>query len=98
MTAKFKLTAKAKEDLKKIATYTFQKWEIEQRNLYLAQMDSCFTNIANNPNIGKKCDYIKQGYLKFPYGSHLLFYKKEEINTIAIIRILHKNMDIESKF
>lgn len=96
--AKFRLTAKAKDDLKKMATYTFYNWGIEQRNLYLAQMDDCFINIANNPDIGKKCDDIKAGYLKFPHGSHLLFYKRESVNTISIIRILHKSMDVESKF
>ena len=96
--AKFRLTAKAKEDLKQIAIHTYNNWGIKKRNLYLAQMDDCFNNLAENPDIGKKCDLVKHGYLKFPQGSHLLFYTKSDENIISIIRILHKNMDVESKF
>jgi toxin ParE1/3/4 len=53
--------------------------------------------LANAPLAGKACDYITNGYRKFPQGSHIIFYK-EGNKKIEVVRILHKNMDVESKF
>ncbi|MCP4702407.1 MAG: type II toxin-antitoxin system RelE/ParE family toxin [Gammaproteobacteria bacterium] len=94
----FKLTAKAKTDLKKIAIFTQKRWGRTQRNSYLLQFDQCFHLLADNPSIGSVCNYIKPGYRKFPQGSHLIFYLTDKNGCIEIIRILHKNMDVNSKF
>jgi toxin ParE1/3/4 len=53
-----------------------------------------FHRLADTPSIGQKCDYIKSNYQKFPQGSHIIFYKKVSNESIQIIRILHKSMDI----
>ena len=94
----FKLTNKAKSDLVKIAKYTEATWGREQRNLYLKEFDNAFHLILNTPLIGTECDYIKMHYLKFPQGSHIIFYREADKSNIEIIRILHKNMDVPSKF
>ncbi len=94
----FKLTSKAKTDLKKIAKFTQKQWGRSQRNSYLLQFDQCFHQLADNPSIGNPCDYIKIGYRKFPQGSHLIFYQIDAKGHIQIIRILHKNMDTNSSF
>jgi len=94
----FKLTTLAKCDLKKIAVFTEHQWGTEQRNHYLLQFDQCFQQLFENPSLGNACDYIKTGYRKHPQGSHLIFYRMGPSNTIEIIRILHKSMDISSKF
>ncbi|GMR16640.1 MAG: type II toxin-antitoxin system RelE/ParE family toxin [Gammaproteobacteria bacterium] len=94
----FKLTNKAKIDLVKIAKYTEAQWGREQRNLYLKQFDNIFHLILDKPLIGKECDYIKTHYRKFPQGSNIIFYKEADKSNIEIIRILHKNMDVSSKF
>ena len=93
----FKLTAKAKADLKNIAIYTEGKWGREQRNIYLKQFDDMFGTLSSAPELGAACDYIKLGYKKFPQGSHVIFYKIGSNAKIEIIRILHKRMDITSK-
>ena len=94
----FKLTNKAKRDLVKVAKYTEAQWGREQRNLYLKQFDNAFHLILDKPHIGKECDYIKIHYRKFPQGSHIIFYKEVDKSNIEIIRILHKSMDVPSKF
>lgn len=94
----FELTRKAKEDLTKVALFTEKRWGRDQRNLYIKQFDESFHLLAQSPSAGKQCDYIKDGYRKFPQGSHIIFYREGEKSKITIIRILHKNMDIESKF
>jgi len=94
----FELTKEAKEDLRKIAKYTEKRWGRNQRDLYIKQFDDDFHLLAESPPVGKQCDYIKNGYRKFPQGSHIIFYREGEKSKITIIRILHKNMDIEAKF
>jgi len=94
----FALTVEAKEDLRKIAKYTEKRWGRDQRNFYTKQFDDGFHFLAETPSVGKKCDYIKVGYRKFPQGSHIIFYREGTKSKIKIIRILHKNMDVESKF
>jgi len=94
----FELTREAKEDLRKIAKFTEKRWGREQRNLYTKQFDDGFHLLAESPSFGRPCDYIKDGYRKFPQGSHIVFYREGAKSKITIIRILHKNMDVESKF
>lgn len=94
----FRLTNKAKNDLIKIAKFTEARWGKEQRNLYLKQFDDAFHLLADKPKVGKECDFIIAGYRKFPQGSHIIFFTNVDECEIKIIRILHKNMDILSKF
>jgi toxin ParE1/3/4 len=93
----FELTRKAKQDLRKIAIYTENRWGRKQRYLYVKQFDDVFHFLADAPLVGKKCDYIKTGYRKFPQGSHIIFYREGTDTKITIIRILHKSMDVESR-
>lgn len=92
--SKFVVSKLAKEDLKSTARFTEKKWGREQRNFYLKQFDDTFFALAVNPEIGSPCDFIRKGYRRFPQGRHVIFYVLD--SDIRIIRILHKNMDIES--
>ena len=89
----FNLSVKAKQDLKDIAIFTESRWGRDQRNFYLKQIDSSFTLLANKLHLGKPCDEIIKGYWKFPHGSHMIFFKRTDADTILIVRILHKRMD-----
>ena len=94
---KFTLTHKAKADLKSIAVYTQRKWGREQRLICAKQFDDTFHMLAETPDTGNKCDFIKAGYRKFPCASHIIFYKTKPGTEIKIIRILHKRMDVRSQ-
>lgn len=91
----FILTNKARADLKSIATYTQRKWGKEQRRIYLKQFDDAFHLLANNPDVGTNCDFIKPGYRKFHNISHVIFYRSIGYTQVEIVRILHKRMDVE---
>lgn len=97
MIGSFTLTRKAKEDLKSIAAYTQKKWGREQRRIYAKQFDDVFHMLADNPDIGTSCDYIKKSYSKFPNSSHIIFYQTLKTGQIQIVRILHKRMDARSE-
>lgn len=58
----FKVSAGAKEDLKNIATYTQKRWGRAQRDIYLKQFDDTFHTLAESPELGTNCDFIKSGY------------------------------------
>ncbi len=94
----FTLTQSAKADLRSIARFTEKRWGLRQRNIYIKQFDDAFHILTETPAIGQNCDYIKEKYLKFPQGSHIIFYTVTIQLNIEIIRILHKNMDVNSNF
>lgn len=93
--AQFQLSKEAKNDLRAIALFTENRWGKNQRNLYIQQLDHAFSMLAQNPNLGVSCDFIREGYRKFPQGSHLIFYKQSADATVLVVRILHKSMDCE---
>lgn len=84
----FNLTTAAKTDLRDIALFTERRWGKEQRNIYLKQFDDSFWLLAENPDIGKSCDKIRDGYRKFPQGSHVIFYQQTGSQQIRVVRIL----------
>jgi toxin ParE1/3/4 len=92
----FTLTRRAKSDLKAIAKFTEKRWGKAQRNIYIKQFDTTFHLLSDTPRAGKSCDFIMKDYLKSPQGSHIIFYKTASDNTVEIVRILHKNMDVTS--
>lgn len=96
--ASFTLTQAALEDLKTIAAYTQQKWGKSQRRVYAQQFDNAFHLLADNQETGITCDYVRNGYRKFPNGSHVIFYRSVADDEIQIVRILHKRMDVASVF
>ena len=91
----FTLTRKARDDLKSIAAYTQRKWGKEQRRLYARQFDDAFHLLSDTPTLGNECDFIKQGYRKFPVASHVIFYHGVGSSAIEVVRILHKRMDVK---
>ena len=93
----FTLTTKAKADLKSIAKYTQRKWGKQQREIYVRQFDDTFHLLAENPDAGNKCDFIKPGYRKFPVVSHIVFYRSISQLEIEVVRILHKRMDAKER-
>ena len=93
---KFDLTRSAQADLKSIARFTQERWGVRQRNTYLKEVDQVFRTLAKNPLMGRSCDDIREGYRKFPHGSHVIFYKQLGEDELLIVRILHGTMDVES--
>ena len=93
----FALTHAAKSDLIAIAHCTEKTWGIAQRNSYLKQFDDLFHSLGRNPNTGITCDELREGYRKFPLGSHMVYYRNDQEVAVVIVRILHKSMDAEAK-
>ena len=95
---KFKISNEAQNDLENIWLYTFETWSIEQADRYYNLILDEIEFIAENPHLGKDYSYVRKEYLRSKVKSHFIFYQinlKEEL--VEIIRILHQQMDIESR-
>ena len=93
----FQLSQAAKSDLRVIAQFTEKRWGKTQRNIYIKQLDDAFTLLGKNIEARIDCDYIREGYRKFPHSSHVIYYKEGATSKIMIVRVLHKSMDVNSQ-
>jgi toxin ParE1/3/4 len=95
--AKYKLTNKAVEDLTNIWNYTFEKWSENQADTYYNMLLENCQHIADDPNIGKNYEGIKQDLYGLKVNRHIVFYRKSNSNPIEITRILHEQMDLKNR-
>lgn len=93
----FRITPRARDDLKEIGRYTLKIWGKKQCNIYLRDLNIRFQWLAQNPRLGKHRADVKEGYYCFPQGSHVIFYILRD-GGIDIIGIPHQHMDILSHF
>ena len=88
----YRLSREAESDIGNIARYTIEQFGIEQARTYRDSMIACFQSLGETPGIGRRVDYIREGYRRFDHRSHVIFYKSEGPD-ILIIRVLHKRMN-----
>jgi toxin ParE1/3/4 len=94
---KYKLTNKAVEDLTQICNYTIDKWSENQADKYYQMLLDNFSDVANNPDIGKDYSGVIESLLGYRAGRHIIFYRKIDNDEIEIIRILHEQMDLKNR-
>jgi toxin ParE1/3/4 len=81
----------ARADLLNIGAYTLQVWGVAQAESYLAGLEGCAKLLADNPLLGRPCDWICPGLYRFEKGRHVFFYRCQD-DGILISRILHQRM------
>jgi len=87
----YSLTRPAESDLKSIIRYTMKTWGRAQTKRYSQGLRECFQMLANNPSIGRKCEFIRPGLHRFEHGKHVVFYLVES-DEIFIVRLQHQQM------
>jgi toxin ParE1/3/4 len=95
--ANYKFTKKAVEDISQIWNYSYYKWSENQADKYYQILIENCKEIARNPELGKNYSGIAINLFGFKVGRHIIFYRKLEENEVGIIRILHEQMDLESR-
>jgi toxin ParE1/3/4 len=95
--ANYKLTNKAVEDLENIWEYTTEEWSEQQADRYYKLLLSRCQEIANQPELGKKYEGIKNDLLGLKTEKHIIFYRKQKNKPIEITRILHGRMDLKNR-
>jgi toxin ParE1/3/4 len=92
------ISQEATNDLEKIWLYTNETWSIEQADRYLNLLMDEIEYLAVNPKSGNDYSHIRKGYFRSRVKSHFIFYKINlKKSQLEIIRILHQQMDIESR-
>ncbi len=89
--AKFRLSRLAESDLLDIATYTLRTWGQDRALRYVDDLEACCRRLADNPELGRACDYIRPGLRRMEHGRHVLIYRIE-VHGILVSRILHQRM------
>lgn len=93
----YRLTPEAEQDLRGIWLYTRSTWGLKKANDYLTQLESCFTGLCENPELGRRRDEIRLGYRSVPQKQHVVFYRDND-QQIEIVRVLHGRMDVDGQF
>jgi len=88
----YRLTPAAVADLSSIWDFTESRWDPGQADTYLAEIRAAIERIATDPERGRRCDEIREGYRHYSIGSHRIYYLTTT-ETVDVIRILHQRMD-----
>jgi toxin ParE1/3/4 len=89
--ATFQLSRRAEADLLRIGEFTLRKWGKSQAGRYLGELETCCQMLADNPALGRACDYVRPGLRRHEHGKHALFYRPGS-DGILVSRILHQRM------
>ena len=93
-----KISNEAQVDLENIWLYTFETWSKNQADRYYNLILDEIEYLTENPTSGKDYSHIRKNYYRTKVKSHLIFDRINlRENEIEIIRILHQQMDIESR-
>lgn len=85
---------RAAQDLIKIYHDTARKWGIAQADKYDLGLEKAAELLFKNPEIGRRCEYIRLHLQRFDHEKHIIFYRVRK-DDIFIIRILHQSMDVQ---
>jgi toxin ParE1/3/4 len=89
---KYGLSPLAVADLEGIWRYTVENWSARQAEISHAEIVEAFEGLASDLKNGRPAD-VRDGYFKYAVGSHVIYYLLRD-GEIAIIRILHRRMDV----
>lgn len=89
------LSPAARADLEQIWDYTCQRWDDDQAEEYVREIQRAIERVVDNPMIGRACDELRPGYRKHVVGSHTLYYRIVSGDVINVVRILHQRMDVD---
>ena len=87
-----RFSLRAEADLLSIAAYTVETGGETQADLYIANLEDCCLLIADNPDVGRICDYIRPGLRRIESEKHVVFYRVESGQGVTITRILHQQV------
>ena len=88
------VSPRAQRDLDGIWDFTAGRWAEAKAEAYIRQIWKAVRTIAADPRRGQPCDEVRAGYMKYPVGSHMLYYRRVG-KSVDVVRILHERLDFE---
>ena len=89
---KYTLSKQAESDVKNLIRRSYLSFGFEITDKYQKGLNNCFGLLASEPSIGTSADGLRAQYHKFPYKSHVVYYKIRK-KDVFIVRLLHERMD-----
>ena len=83
--------ARAELDLVDIWIYTCDRWSEEQADRYLDELGSGIEQLRQHPELGPRCDFIREGYRSLQVNRHVVYYTVGEFE-VTVVRVLHQRM------
>lgn len=83
----------ALDDLRQIEEYIGQE-NPRAAVKFVDQLTERFQQLAQFPNIGHKCDEIKENYRSIAEGEYIIFFRKLDDVRMAIMRVVHGKRDL----
>jgi toxin ParE1/3/4 len=80
-------------DIGAIWDYSAETWGVDQADRYVDDIRAACVALASGERAGRKVD-VRDGYLKYPVGRHLIFFRQDGPGTV-VIRVLHQSMDVD---
>ncbi len=87
----------AKEDLESIYFYSHQNFGEDRAIQYIDDLDHAYEKLADDPTLGRSCDYVRKGLFTYQVVSHVVFFRVSN-EELTVVRVLHKTMDYQRHF
>jgi len=87
MLKQYKLSSLAQSQLLNIKNYTVENFSQGQWRIYKEQLQLGFQMLADNPDLGRRCDEIYPNGFYCPIVKHTAYFTKED-NFILIVAVL----------
>jgi toxin ParE1/3/4 len=97
MTAQFRLTEPAIQDIEQIADYIARQSGLNQADGFLNKLDAKFVKIVQFPNLGRQRDEILPGLRSLPMDNYLILYMVIG-QDVEIFRVVSGYRDLSALF
>lgn len=97
MTAQFRLTEPAIQDIEQIADYIARQSGLDQADRFLNKLNAKFVKIAQFPNLGRQRDEILPGLRSLTMDNYLILYMAIG-QDVEIFRVVSGYRDLSALF
>jgi toxin ParE1/3/4 len=94
MNERVTLTPAASNDLDKIWSYSFETWGAKQATVYIRDIQTVLERLVHRTGISQTVN-VREGYKKARAGSHMIYFRRPNTDSILVVRILHQRMDVD---
>ena len=95
--SEYVISEKAVEDINNIWIYTAENWSVAQADRYYNLIYDEIEYIVNNFDMARDFGKIRKSYKCSKVKSHLIFFKKDKMNEIEVVRVSHERMEIGTR-
>ncbi len=93
---KYKLAPQAEKDLLTIFLEGIEKWGYTQAEKYADEFHECFNLLAEFPEMGNTRKEFEETLQSFEKGSHTIFYRRVDNQSIEISTLIPQRMDLKN--